>query len=325
MINEEINMENLFPGTDSNLNALYWINKFINETNLKTFTISDVKKGIIKNIPINTIQSNISGLYANKALERVSNGIYKKTSVDLESISCKDIKTVPNDRWCDKNGPNKIYITDLQYEKVAKYLQGDTLILCGPNAKLRIRQSRPITGTKHNLYLIDNNRSIFKLIIDEIPDKSKRIIKPILCNVGDINHNVIFQDLDFCSTWAHKDNSKREAGEIAANRLIQQLNCKYPVAAMNITFALRPFKKIRAVRFINSLLHVLGASIKSFDNCVDGYGNGTPVIINPKIGFGFTHKPNWLNKGRVLELDFYSYSDTKTQMITCLIIYNGGC
>ena len=319
---EKFSMENLFPGTDSNLNTLFWINKFINETNLTTFSVIDIKKGIKKNIPIGTIQNNVSGLYSNKALEKVSDGIYKKTSIDIESISYKDLKTVPNSRWCDENGPNKIFITDLQYQKASKYVQGESLILCGPNAKLRIRQSRCVTGD-NNLYLIDNNQSIFHLILNEIPNKSKRNIKPILCNVGDINHHVIFQDLDFCSTWAYKDNSKREAGEILANRLIQQLNCNYSVAAMNFTFAQRPFNKRETVRAVNSILHILGASIKSFDNCVDGWNNGTPVILNPKIGFGSIHKPDWLNKGRILELDFYTYSDTKTQMITCLIIYKG--
>lgn len=314
-----INLENLFPGPKTNKSK---INDYI-KTIEKPFDLSLLKKVFKKQIPFNTIQSHISGLCSNGALERIGKGVYQKTSIDVESIDFNQLKTAPVERWEDKNGPNKILITDLQYRKVSEYLHGDSLILCGPNAELRIRQSFCITGVNHKLYLIDNNQSIFKLILDRLPEKCRRHIKPILCNVGDINHDTVFQDLDFCNTWVYKDNSKREAGEILANRLIQQLHCNYPIAAMNFTFAMRPFNKRETVRAVNSILHVLGASIKSFDRCVDGWGDGAPVILNPKTGHGCIHNPDWINKGRIIELDFYSYSDSKTQMITCLIIYNG--
>jgi len=298
------------------------VQKFIDNTLLKIFSSMDIFNSISEDVEYSTIKTYTSRLCENGVFERVKKGYYKKSKIKINDISQKDLTTTPTSRFVDKNGENKIFISDMQYEKVSNYFQGDSLILCGPNVDLRIRQSLCITGEKHNLYLIDNNQDIFQLILNKIPEYSNRIIKPILCNVADLNHSVVFQDLDFTTSWVHKDSQKREAGEILSNRLIKQASQNYIFAAMNFTFCTRGFKKVEVVRAINSALHVLGASVKSFDGSKDGYKKGKKVLINPKKGFGYYHSPDWLLRGRIVELDFYTYSDTSNQMMTCLIIYN---
>lgn len=293
----------------------------IEDLNDQTFSAIDIKQVLNGKVKLDTINNTLSRLCVNGALIRLSKGVYKKGSNPISNITPEQLLSTPNERWEDKNGPNKIFITDLQYKKVSTYFNGNSMILCGPNVDLRIRQSECITKGIYNLFLADNNSDIFELINDKIKASGMNHVMPIFKNIFDDNNHVQFQDLDFCATAISKDSKFREAGEILAYRLIKQKEQNYPVAAMNFTFCARGIKRKIVIRQINSILHILDASLTMFDNNTKGRGKGITIIPKTDTGFGFLHIPNWITKGRILELDFYTYSDTNCQMITCLIVY----
>lgn len=319
---KRISLEKLLCSDDkSKLNKRKLLLEHISKRDYNPFTPRDVKKILNGYIDLDVIHTYLSRLCVNGALIRLEKGLYKKGNISVESITPEQLVTTPNSRWADENGENKIYITDLQYQKVAQYFNGESMILCGPNVDLRIRQSHCITKGEHSLFLVDNDSNLFKLIENKISNAKKDNVKPIFKNICDIDIHPQFQDLDFCKTWVFKDERNREAGEILANRLIKQKQQNYPVAAMNFTFCNRGFKRKIAVRMINSILHVLDASITGFDYDTNGCAKGVKIVPKYEKGFGFYHLPNWINKGKVLELDFYTYSDTQNQMLTCLIVY----
>ena len=294
---------------------------YIENLNNCSFTAGDIKKVLNGQATSDTINNTLSRLCVNGALIRISKGVYIKGLKKVSDITPLQMISTPNERWSDENGPNKIFITDLQYKKVSTYFNGDSMILCGPNVDLRIRQSECITNGNHNLFLVDNNSNIFELINNKIKTSGKKHVIPIFKNIFNVNNHAQFQDLDFCATSTAKDSKFREAGEILAYRLIKQKKQNYPIAAMNFTFCVRGSEKKIVNRQINSILHILDASLTMFDNNTKGRGKGITIIPKTDTGFGFLHIPNWITKGKVLELDFYTYSDTSCQMITCLIIY----
>ncbi len=296
----------------------------ISKIDNEPFTPNDVKKVFNGYIELDMIHTYLSRLCVNGVLIRLSKGLYIKGNISVESITSKQLIETPNNRWEDKNGPNKIFITDLQYKKVSRYFNGNSMILCGPNVDLRIRQAECITNGNHDLYLVDNNSDIFDLIKTKIKNSGNKNVKPIFKNIYDINIHPQFQDLDFCNTLVYKnkkDNKYLETGEILAYRLIKQKEQGYPIAAMNFTFCGRRFKRKIIVRQINSILHILNSAITGFDYNVKGCSKGVKIIPDSNQSFGYYHIPNWINKGKILEFDFYTYSDTQNQMITCLIIY----
>jgi len=219
-----------------------------------------------------------------------------------------------------KKCTNKYAIANEQYIKVAKYIEGNVLIISGPNVDKHIAASKPITKGIHKLFLIDNDPYVFKHMLSKLPDVGSNI-KIVYNNVMDTRINAPFQDLDFCTSWIGSDKDEYDPGEIVSVRLMEQAKKNYPVSAMSFSFSIRGIRKINIVRNINNIIHTLGASIKSFDWVNRKFGKGESVIEQTtKRSYGFKHKPNWRLKGRIIDLDFYTYRDTGN-MVSCLIIY----
>jgi len=228
-----------------------------------------------------------------------------------------------NKNFNPKECTNKYAIAKLQYAKVAKYLEGDVLVFSGPNVKKHVAATKSITKGVHKLHLIDNDPLVFKHILSKINNLDSNV-NLIFSNVMDIRINAQFQDLDFCSSWIGKDEDEDDPSEITSVRIMEQAEKGYPVSALSFTFSKRGMNNIDTVKAINNIIHTLGASIKSFDGVNRSYGRGYEVMKQVKsegnLKYGKKHIPIFRLKGRIIELDFYTYRDTG-HMMTCLIIY----
>jgi len=294
--------------------------RFAKQKSVDTFT----KKYLFECINDGTVHkasldSTVYKLTADNKLDKLIRGVYrlnKQYTADTKpTISTK----VFNPETC----PIKYKISQYQYWKVKRYVQGDTLILCGPNVEKHIKLTKDIVKDNHQLNLIDNDITTFKIIADKMDKiKQPKNINYMFGSVADVSLHTPFQDLDFCSTWIGKDQQENEAGQILGKRLIIQSQMKYPTSAMLFTFSCRKFKKSDIFRFLNNIINNLGAFLNGFDGIKNSYDIGKNILSEKQDwGYGYRHDPDWILKGRIKELDFYTYRDSGNHMMSCLIIY----
>jgi hypothetical protein len=254
----------------------------------------------------------------------------------------KIIYTKKDDKTINKN-----VVLNTTYDWLAeKDSFANILLLAGKYPEKCVTRALEKIKPLHYIYLYENSFNLYYHIknnqMDTLRSKLGRYQYLFLRNEDVLKapHDILLQDLDFCSTFfgsqyraSEHQKEKTDPIVIIQDRLHYQK--RYSIGfwkAMMFTITpRRGLGKRHNIQCINSIVHQLGWNIKSIDYDTREYGRGRILPDsgarhnNGGIYYAYEHKveleklPFNLDQANELEVKFMTYTDTQPMITFCLL------